>query len=470
MEDNIKEKIIKIVGIAIIIILALITINSNSKYNNMKDDIDTYKLKMSKLEDKKEEYENLIESYKKSQKEDKETIETQETKISELEAKVTDYKTEIKVYKTRITNLEAQSEALNTEITKLHKEIKNSNETILELNNTIKLHSNTILDLTKKNTTNENTIIELTNKNINNNKTITDLTNKLNTATNEKETLKTKNNTLNNKLIELEEKINSVVNTTIFNNEIELLRALNLGGNIVLNNNIIMSTNATINNKITTIDLNGHNLAITAIEIKKSNVEIKDLSTTPGTITFPSNSEYETLLYGIKINNDSVLKINGGNYNGVGIIQVKEKAEIYVTVGNFIQKNSIMNEENANSYIYGGTYNEALNNEGNLVIDGATFTGNSIINSISGTVTIKDYNYNGTTSEYIIWDGGTLDLTNATNTNLTPTNKFGIKVNKEGLNIENIKLPENHGLYNSSDAEITTLTLNEIIYPKEKTQ
>ena len=88
---------------------------------------------------------------------------------------------------------------------------------------------------------------------------------------------------------------------------------------------------------------------------------------------------------------------------------------------------------------YGGTYNEALNNEGNLVIDGATFTGNSIINSISGTVTIKDYNYNGTTSEYIIWDGGTLDLTNATNTNLTPTNKFGIKINKDGLNIENIK-------------------------------
>ena len=129
-----------------------------------------------------------------------------------------------------------------------------------------------------------------------------------------------------------------------------------------------------------------------------------------------------------------------------------------------------MTEENANSYIYGGTYNEALNNEGNLVIDGATFTGNSIINSISGTVTIKDYNYNGTTSEYIIWDGGTLDLTNATNTNLTPTNKFGIKINKDGLNIENIKLPENYGLYNSSDAEITTLTLNEIIYPKEKTQ
>lgn len=469
MEDNLKEKIIKIVGIAIIIILGLITINSNSKYNTMKDDIDTYKLKISKLEEKKQEYENLIESYKKSQKEDKETIETQETKITELESNVKDYKKEIKTYKSQITKLEEQSNTLSNQITKLNSSVKTLNDHVAELNKTLNEKNNLIVELTTKNTTQETKITELTNKNINNNKTITDLTNKLNTAKEETQTLKSTNATLNTKLAELQEKIDSVVNTSTVNNEIELLRALNLGGNIILNNDIIMSTNATISNKITTIDLNGHNLAITAIDLKKSNVEIKDLSTTPGTISIPT-LENDTLVYGIKVNNSSVLKLNGGNYNGVGIVQTKEKGELYITAGNFLQENSVMNEENANSYIYGGTYNNGVKNEGNLVIDGAKFEGTNIVNNISGTLTIKDYEYNGISNEYIIWDGGTLDLTSTNNNNLTPTNPFGIKINKDGLNLADIKLPENYVLYDNTNVEVTTATKDQILYPKEKTQ
>lgn len=321
MDETIKQNIMKVVIVVIMFILLLCTITAKSKYNKLEKEIDGYKYEITLLEEDKKEKETLIESYKKTQAEDKETISTLNETVDNLETKVDD--------------LTAKNTSLNKEVTKLQTELDTSNKTITSLNETIK----------KLNTANDNNLL-----------TIQDLSKQLEESNNKVVTLTTSNTSLNDKLTEVEEKYNTVTKYHVVNSEIELIDALKEGGNILLNTDILMTNNVTLTNKYASIDLRGHNLVLSTIELNETNLELKDSSLVQGKLSTVGDNEY--LVNGIKVNENSYLRITNGNYEGKNLFQIKDNASLYVVSGNFNNKidEIIIKEPNAIVEVLEGTF------------------------------------------------------------------------------------------------------------------
>lgn len=319
MDETIKQNIMKVVIVVVMFILLLCTITANSKYNKLENEVDGYKYEISSLEETKKEQEKLIESYKKTQKEDRETINKQEEEITNLQNKITTKDATIKQLNNKISELETQATKLSGEITTLQKDLKEKGDTIVFLNNQVN-----------------------------------DINNKLTTATNEVSNLTTKNNSLNKKLTEAEEKFDTINKYYVVNSEIELLSALDKGGNIILNTDILMSNNIVISDKYVSIDLNGHNLVILGIDLKSTSLEIKDKATNLGKLSIVG--ENETAQLGIKVDKNSTLKITNGNYEGKKLLQVA--GNLYIVGGNFsnTKEEMIVVEESATLTELGGTF------------------------------------------------------------------------------------------------------------------
>ena len=279
---------------------------------------DCKKQRKEKAEEYIIEKDQLIESYKKTQEEQKETINKLNDNIDELE--------------TKVTTLTNKNTSLNKENTQLKKELETSNNKITTLNETI----------TKLNNSNDKNLL-----------TIEDLSKQLETSNNKVNTLTTTNTNLNNEVKELQNKLNSINTYNIVNSEIELLEALKKDGNIILNTDIIMSNEIVIKDKNLSIDLNGHNLVVTTIQLNNTNLEIKDSKSTGKASIVGDNDD---LLKGIKIDNKSTLRITNGNYEGKNLFQVE--GTLYVVNGNFNNKQEeIINElENSKVEILGGTF------------------------------------------------------------------------------------------------------------------
>ncbi len=313
MDENIKENIIKVVGVLIILILLMFTISTNVKYGKLENKVDGYKYEISILTDKNTEYEKLIESYKESQKEDKATIETQQETITNLE--------------TQVKNLNGKINKLDVEIVTLTKERDNANKKVTTLNN----------EITKLN------------KNLDDNKlVINDLSTKFTEANNNVIKLTTEKNILNNDYTKLQEKLTSVNKYYVVNSEIELLEALKKDGNIILNNDIIMSTNVVVKDKIISLNLNGHNLVATSIELDDTNLEIKNTGTT-GKLSIVGDND--DLVKGIKVNPTSTLRITNGDYEGKNLIQVQYQGTLYVLGGTITTKDDERINQGENSNI-----------------------------------------------------------------------------------------------------------------------
>lgn len=319
MDETIKQNIMKVVIVVVMFILLLCTITANSKYAKLEKEVDGYKYEITTLEEDIIEKDQLIESYKKTQEEQKETINKLNENIDELESKVT-----------TLTN---KNTSLNKENTQLKKDLETSNNKITALNETI----------TKLNNSNDKNLL-----------TIEDLSKQLETSNNKVNNLTTTNTNLNNEVKELQNKLNSINTYNIVNSEIELLEALKKDGNIILNTDIIMSNEIVIKDKNLSIDLNGHNLVVTTIQLNNTNLEIKDSKSTGKTSIVGDNDD---LLKGIKIDNKSTLRITNGNYEGKNLLQVE--GTLYVVNGNFNNKQEeIINElENSKVEILGGTFN-----------------------------------------------------------------------------------------------------------------
>lgn len=329
MDELVKTKIIRGTIAIVIFVMALTIVNTNSKCKELNSQVDTYKTKVVKLEKENNEYEELIESYKKSQQEDRATISEQKETIDTLE--------------NQITNLNSKINKLNVEIVSLTNERDTANKKITELNGTI-------TNLNSKITTLDNTIISNETK-------ITDLTNKLKTANTQITDLTNKNNTLTNKVTDLETKLNTINTNHVVNNEEELLEAFKKGGNVILNADILMSNAVVLKDKLVSIDLKGHNLVASTIELTSSNLEIKD-STNIGKLTIVG--ENEDLSKGIKVNETSSVKITNGNYEGKNLLQVIDDGTLYVVGGTFNNKQEeIINKtDNAKVEILGGSFKE----------------------------------------------------------------------------------------------------------------
>lgn len=285
MDESIRENIIKVVAVIIIIILLMFTISANVKYDKLENEVDGYKYEIKELEETKKEYETLIESYKKSQLEDKAKIAEQTETITNLENQISEKNTKIN--------------KLNVEIVTLTKERDQANNKVNTLNEQITVLNTTI-------TTNKNAIEELNTK-------LTNANNKVNVLT-------TTNESLNNNITNLETRLNSVNKYHVVNSEIELLEAFKNDGNIILNTDIIMSNTVVIKDKYLSVDLNGHNLVVTSIDLDNTSLEIKD-SKSLGKISLVGDND--DLLQGIKVNNTSTLKLTNSNYEGKYLIQVE---------------------------------------------------------------------------------------------------------------------------------------------------
>ncbi len=318
MDETMKQNITKVVVAVVLFILLLCTITATTKYDKLKNEVDGYKYEISTLEEDKKEKEKLIESYKKTQAEDKETITKLNETITDLEDKVT------------------KKDAQITTLNKQNKELEKNIETLTDEKTTL-----------EKNITDKNNTITLLNDSIN------DLNSKLNTANDQITTLNTTNTSLNNEVKELQNILNTVNTYYVVNSEVELLSALKKDGNIILNTDIIMSNEVLIKDKYISIDLNGHNLVITNIQLNNTNLEIKD-SKSIGKLSIVGDNE--DLLKGIKIDNTSTLKITNGNYEGKNLFQVE--GTLYVVNGNFDNKQEeiIQKHENSKVEILGGTF------------------------------------------------------------------------------------------------------------------
>ena len=137
--------------------------------------------------------------------------------------------------------------------------------------------------------------------------------------------------------------------------EVELIQALKTGGNIILNTDILMTNNIIIEDKYVSIDLRGHNLLVSSIELNNTSLEIKD-SMNSGKVSI--TGENDDLVKGIKLNDSSVLKITNGKYEGKNLIQVLDNQTLYVAGGSFAntQEEIINKTENSKVEILGGTF------------------------------------------------------------------------------------------------------------------
>lgn len=292
MDESIRENIIKVVAVIIIIVLLMFTISANVKYDKLENEVDGYKYEIKELEETKKEYETLIESYKKSQLEDKAKIAEQSETITNLENQISEKNTKINKLNVEIVTLTKERDQANKKVTSL-------NEQITVLNTTITTNKKAIEELNTKLTSANNKVSELTttNESLNNNIT-----------------------TLNSNITNLETRLNSVNKYHVVNSEIELLEAFKKDGNIILNTDIIMSNTVLIKDKYLSIDLNGHNLVVTSIDLDNTSLEIKD-SKSQGKLSLVGDND--DLLKGIKVNNTSTLKVTNGNYEGKNLIQVE---------------------------------------------------------------------------------------------------------------------------------------------------
>lgn len=346
------DKIIKLIPIIIIIILLFITGSANSKYNKMKIEVNGYKTKIVSLTDKKKEYEELIESYKKASIEANKTITEQTEKISDLEDSNNKYKNQVKNLNSKVSTLTKNNKTLTSEV----KNLKDTNGSLKDQITVLKKQKEydniQIIDLTKQTEKDKDTITNLNNK-------VTTLNNKLTTANNNITTLTTTNTELNTKLTKLEEQFSSINTYKIVNSEMDLIEAAKTGGNILLNTNIIMSSDLEIDNKYMTIDLRGYNLVTTAINLTDTILEVKDSSLTQtGKVNLIGDND--DFVRGIKVNTNSTLKITNGNYEGKNLIQIIEEGNLFITGGNFENKQEeIINAtENAKIEVLGGTFKE----------------------------------------------------------------------------------------------------------------
>lgn len=420
MEENIKGKIFKSTVIVLVVLFAFIAGSSNSKYKKMKSEIDSYETKIVKLESKNNEYEDLIDSYKKASIEHNKTITEQSEKIASLEESNTNYKSQVKTLKNKVSKLTEDNKSLTAENKVIAEENEDYKNKITVLTNKNEFANLQIIELTKQTEKDAKTIASLNTSLTNKTNTITTLNNKLATANNKVSTLTTTNNTLNEKVTKYDELYTNINKYHIVNNEMDLINAFKEGGNIVLNTNILMTSDAIVNNKYISLDLKGYNLVTTAITLNGSNVEIKDSSKnqTGKVSVFDTN---DTLARGIKVEKDSVLKITNGYYEGNGVIQ-NNAGTLYTIGGVFNSTNAdfetdtIKVLENASAYIYGGEFNDkgGITNSGYLFIDGGEYYGNHIVYSLGGTTKINNYSYKGTTTNgHIVWSSGKLDLTEA---------------------------------------------------------
>ena len=313
MEENVKERIIRGIGIIIIIVLFLLFFNSNSKYNEMKNEVDGYKYQISHLKKTNKEYEGLIDSYKKSQIEDKETISKQQTTITELESQV--------------TSLKSKNNELNNEVLTLISEKNVLDKKVVQLTQEVTTKKETINTLTATNTANTKKIAELTST----------------------------NNNQSSKINKLETRLETINTYHMVYSEVELIQALKTGGNIILNTDILMTNTIVIEDKYVSIDLRGHNLLVTSIELNNTSLEIKD-SMNLGKVSI--TGENDDLAKGIKVKDSSVLKITNGNYEGKNLIQVTDNQTLYVVGGSFAntQEEIINKTENSKVEILGGTF------------------------------------------------------------------------------------------------------------------
>ena len=286
MDETIKQNIMKIVIVVVMFILLLCTITTNSKYGKLESEVDGYKYEITGLEENIKEKDELIESYKKTQAEDKETITKLNETITELENKITTKDSQIKQLNNKVKELETQSNKYIEEITILQKDLKEKGDTIVFLNNSIN-----------------------------------DLNTKLTTSTTEITDLTTLTNNLNNKIIDIENRYNTINQYYVVNSEIELISAIENGGNIILNTDILMSNNIEIKNKYASIDLNGNNLVVLGIEVHNSTLEIKDNKLNPGKISIIG--ENDELHLGIKIDKESTLMLTNGKYEGKKLFQIE---------------------------------------------------------------------------------------------------------------------------------------------------
>ena len=465
MEENIKEKIFKSTVIVLVVLFAFIAGSSNSKYKKMKTEIDGYETKIVNLESKNEEYEDLIDSYKKASIEHNKTITEQSEKIATLEESNANYKTQVNTLKNKVSTLTEANKSLTTENKVMKAENVDFKNQITVLTNKNDFANSQIIELTKQTEIDAKTIASLNETVTNKTNTITNLTNKLATANNKVNTLTNTNNTLNTKVTNYEELYTNINKYHTINNEMDLIDAFKEGGNIVLNTDILMTSDAVINNRYIAIDLKGHNLVTTAITLNGSNVEIKDSSKnqTGKVSVFDTN---ETLARGIKIQKDSILKITNGTYEGNGVIQNIE-GTLYTIGGTFdsnaseYEVNTIKVLENASAYIYDGEFNDngGITNSGTLLIDGGKFYGNHIVYNLGGTTKINNYSYQGTATEHIIWSAGKLDFTEAN----IGDNKLVILPYSDNLNVNDISIGSGYKLTYSNGTTPTTIIKNELV-------
>lgn len=353
------DKIIKLIPIIIIIILLFITGSANSKYNKMKTEVNGYKTKIVSLTDKKKEYEELIESYKKASIEANKTITEQTEKISDLEDSNNKYKNQVKNLNSKVSTLTKNNKTLTSEV----KNLKDTNGSLKDQITILKKQKEyanlQIIELTNKTEKDEITITKLNNLIAGRDNTITTLTNKINTANNNIVTLTTTNTELTAKLTNLEEKLTSLNTYKIVNSEMDLIEAVKTGGNILLNTNIMMTSDLEIDDKYISIDLRGYNLVSTAINLKDTSLEIKDSSLTQtGKVNLIGDND--DLVRGIKVNENSTLKITNGIFEGKNLIQIKDNGNVFISGGKFEnkQEEAINATENAKLEIIGGTFKE----------------------------------------------------------------------------------------------------------------
>ena len=346
------KKVIQFIPILIIIILLFVAGSANSKYNKMKTEINGYKTKIVNLTDKKNEYEELIESYKKASIEANKTITEQSDKIENLEESNTKYKQQVKTLNSKVDTLTKNNKTLIAEVKNLKDTNGSLNDQIKVLKNKNEYANIQIIDLTKQTEKDKDTITNLNNK-------VTTLNNKLTTANNNITTLTTTNTELNTKLTKLEEQFSSINTYKIVNSEMDLIEAAKTGGNILLNTNIIMSSDLELNNKYMTIDLRGYNLVTTSINLTDTILEVKDSSLTQtGKVSLVGDND--DFVRGFKVNTNSTLKITNGNYEGKNLIQVIEEGNLFIVGGKFENKQEeIINAtENAKIEVLGGTFKE----------------------------------------------------------------------------------------------------------------
>lgn len=455
MDQQLKNKIYGAILIVLVAILALVAGISNSRYKKMKSEIDTYESKIVSLKSTNDEYEDLIHSYKKSSIEQNKTISELNEKIESLEDTNIKQSTEIKNLKNKVNSLDEENKDLNSLLIKLQKENKDYSDKILVLTNKYDFAQGQVIELTKQKDTASKKVVDLTDQLEVLKKNISTLT-----ASNKEKEIVIK---------ELNELVERYENSHLVGNELQLLNALSVGGNIVLTSNIMMTSDTVVENKYISLDLNGYNLVIPKIELVASELTVSDSSKThTGTLKTVGNNENNN--YGLIVKDSSTLKLINGNFVGTGIIQVFEGASLYVDGGTYnsnstdLGTESIQVNADANAYIRGGSFignNSAIRNDGNLEIDGAKFD-NALVYNISGYV--KLINYVGNDVDKILnqvkWVGGNINLSNL-------DQELYIEVKSDGRVLSDLILPTGYNVYQEDGVTVASeVLLNSILIVK----